>query len=367
MLNFGKDPMMNVAYISGVKQFVCCLFVLSVFGVTLLAESASAKDALKKRDNFKNNYVVPSSGNASLPAIMEDLEFSIAENSDAEILVGKARITGNQNNLFWKIINRIDIDKDGHEAFRIDSITGNIYVNDLDDLDFEYKSCMSLKLSIGNENKVYDKKKLKIFLQDENDTAPAILQYQWFVVDELPQSNSSIGHIKFFDPDLEQAKSNDWAIVNNPDPNGNDVPAFRIDQQSGELFVNDPADFDLKLNNCLKFDLAVSDGKFQSETEEVTVSLKCNNKCGQCKITDTSICSDPRTGCLKLIIDQRSYVKIYNQDGDILYEGEVNEGMAKIQLIDFNANVYHFIELRQDEKKITQRIFAASNQMNKSF
>lgn len=102
--------------------------------------------------------------------IIEDATFSIRENSAEGTLIGTVNSDQlNQNNIFtYSITNgNLDIDGDGNKAFTIDATSGEIIVNDSDDLDFENNPIFNLLVTVADNSSFSQNANITINLQDE--------------------------------------------------------------------------------------------------------------------------------------------------------------------------------------------------------
>ncbi|MGB3652276.1 MAG: putative Ig domain-containing protein [Rivularia sp. (in: cyanobacteria)] len=88
-----------------------------------------------------------------IPTITTNQTFTIDENSRIFTSVGKVSATDADGDflLDWKIADgNLDVDNDGKAAFSINYITGEIKVNDADDLDFEANPSFQLQVSTSD-------------------------------------------------------------------------------------------------------------------------------------------------------------------------------------------------------------------------
>ncbi|MGB3758058.1 MAG: putative Ig domain-containing protein [Rivularia sp. (in: cyanobacteria)] len=88
-----------------------------------------------------------------IPTITANQTFTIDENSRIFTSVGKVSATDADEDflLDWQITDgNLDVDGDGRAAFSINYITGEIKVNDSDDLDFETNPSFNLQVSVSD-------------------------------------------------------------------------------------------------------------------------------------------------------------------------------------------------------------------------
>ncbi|AFY55137.1 Cadherin domain-containing protein,putative calcium-binding protein [Rivularia sp. PCC 7116] len=103
------------------------------------------------------------------PGITANQSFPIDENSKKGTFVGRVIATDPDSNTLsnWQIIDgNLDVDGDGKDAFAINSRTGNITVNDADDLDFENNPSFQLQLSVSDGTNTSNPATVTINLND---------------------------------------------------------------------------------------------------------------------------------------------------------------------------------------------------------
>ncbi|WP_414621490.1 DUF4114 domain-containing protein [Calothrix sp. CCY 0018] len=100
---------------------------------------------------------------------IKDATFSVAENSAEGTLIGtvSANDSDEENILTYSITDgNLDIDSDGNSAFSINA-SGEIIVNDSDDLDFETNPLFNLLVTVADNTTLSDTANITINLQDE--------------------------------------------------------------------------------------------------------------------------------------------------------------------------------------------------------
>lgn len=122
------------------------------------------------------------------------------------------------------------------------------------------------------------------------DTPPSITPNQLFTVDENAAVTTSIGTI------VETSGANNWTIVaGNPDNDGDDVKAFKIDAATGELTVNDPGDLDFEgFPTTYELTVQAEDGSGFSDTESVFIQVTDVNEAPE--IVNVSVPSSTNEG-----------------------------------------------------------------------
>ncbi|MBE9212790.1 DUF4114 domain-containing protein [Plectonema cf. radiosum LEGE 06105] len=102
--------------------------------------------------------------------VIEDATFSIREHSVEETLIGTVSANDSDKNdiLIYNITDgNLDIDGDGNTAFTIDGTSGEIIVNDSDDLDFEKNPIFNLLVTVADNSSFSQNANITINLQDE--------------------------------------------------------------------------------------------------------------------------------------------------------------------------------------------------------
>lgn len=100
---------------------------------------------------------------------------------------------------------------------------------------------------------------------------PVIDSGQVFAVRELSPAGTEIGTLTAHDP-LGNTLRN-WRIINNPDPDKNGIPAFRIDSANGKLSINDPNDFNYFKTAAMELTAMVDNRLLTSIAEEVLINV----------------------------------------------------------------------------------------------
>ncbi|MCJ8279762.1 MAG: putative Ig domain-containing protein, partial [Rivularia sp. ALOHA_DT_140] len=119
--------------------------------VGFIKVKVTAKDYAK--ESVQNTFTLRVANVNKLPTIKPNQTFNIDENSKKFTSVGKVIATDADNDflLDWKIVNgNLDVDGDGKTAFSIHYITGEIKVNDDDDLDFETNPNFQLQVTASD-------------------------------------------------------------------------------------------------------------------------------------------------------------------------------------------------------------------------
>ncbi|WP_211517499.1 cadherin domain-containing protein, partial [Geitlerinema sp. PCC 9228] len=93
-----------------------------------------------------------------------------------------------------------------------------------------------------------------------------------FNIDENSSQGTLVGTVTAIDPENDPLQN--WQIISNADPNGNGIPAFSINPDTGEIAVGDTEDLDFESNPSFDLQVQVSDSNATSDPQPVTVNLK---------------------------------------------------------------------------------------------
>ena len=171
------------------------------------------------------------------PPNIDDVTFTIDENSDSGAQVGITTATDPEDEtLTFAIANgNIDPDTDSNLAFAIDPSTGTITVNDKDDLDFEATPTFNLEVTATDAGDLSDTANITVKL---NDVPPA--QF------DTVQSQNGFFTLNGGDPTNIK-----FTLANNNTENVNEVGVFVVDDENGSVDGNAPG-FDGYLQAALQ-------------------------------------------------------------------------------------------------------------------
>ncbi|ETR69722.1 MAG: outer membrane adhesin like protein, partial [Candidatus Magnetoglobus multicellularis str. Araruama] len=153
-------------------------------------------------------------------------------------------------------------------AFAIVEASGEIMVNDSDQLDYEYGPGSFILTIVATDGIFFDEGIIVVNVKNTNDNVP-LVEKQTFYVDENKHDNTWIGTVVANDDDPADTLS--YEIIS-----GNTDNAFKIDSETGKLSVNGKDK--LNYENISQYDLLVkvSDGTNEM-TGMVTVILNEKN------------------------------------------------------------------------------------------
>ncbi len=102
---------------------------------------------------------------------------------------------------------------------------------------------------------------------------PEVVENQAFVVKEGISSGSIIGTIATTGTDTRGEIN--WQIISNVDGNENEQDAFRVDRHTGDLIVNDAAEFDYEI--VQSFTITVIPGKTTEDVDPTSIIIQIEN------------------------------------------------------------------------------------------
>jgi len=182
------------------------------------------------------------------PTITAGQSFSIAENSPANTVVGTVAAADAEGNTLqgWQITTgNTDVDGDGQAAFAINAATGQITVNDADDLNFEGIPTFNLQTTVSDGTATSAAQTVTINLTDVPEQ-PTNISLSNSAVNENVAANSVIGSLSSVDPDANDTFTYSLIAGTGDVDNG----AFLI--VGDQLQVKTSPDFEAKPNLSLR-------------------------------------------------------------------------------------------------------------------
>ncbi|GET27458.1 cellulosome anchoring protein [Prolixibacter sp. NT017] len=264
--------------------------------------------------------------NDILPVIAAGQSFTLPENTVVGTSVGKIEVADSDvtastfNN--WQISTNFDGNGDGNPTFAIDSLSGNLTVNDPGDLDFETVPDFNIAVTVDDSVNTSLPVEVALHLTDKNDNAPVIITMPYFTIQENSEIGTLVAQFEATDVDVTPATFT-WHIVKNTDPDMDGAEAFIINESNGNLYIRDKDDFDYEANDELKVRISVWDGINRSDYLEVIIGIT----------NDTS--DDVTTGLDDLALKE---VKVYPNPAQSYFyiDGPVGE---TVHLIDMNGRL----------------------------
>lgn len=201
------------------------------------------------------------------PPEIEDQQFSINENSTNSTLVGNVEATDSdkdQTLKYYIISGNLD------NAFKIDSLTGAILVNDSLALDYEKYSLYELGVKVVDSYKenLSTCAKITINIYDVYENNKPHICDQNFIVDENKPNGTIVGNVIATDDDLSQTLT--YSIISD---NLND--AFIINPSTGIITVNNYTVLDYEALQFIELQVKVQDSYAisLSDTAVITINI----------------------------------------------------------------------------------------------
>jgi hypothetical protein len=203
--------------------------------------------------------------------VVEDATFTIAENSAVGTVVGTVVATDPDDDplTFAITSGNFDIDGDGTSAFAIDGNTGEITVADTGDLNFEDTNEFNLTVEATDPLGESDTGAITIDLTDIPEIPVFDPDTYTFEIEENSAVGTVVGTVVATDPDDDPLT---FAITS-IDPDGDGNAAFVIDENTGEITVNDSDDLDFEQQPSFDLQATVTDVEGETDTANVTIDL----------------------------------------------------------------------------------------------
>lgn len=196
--------------------------------------------------------------------------------------------TGTLDN--WTITVNANPDGLGTDAFTIDPVSGVISVADINDIDFELGSSITITLTVSDDNGTSGPETFTINLNDLNDETPVIDAAQSFPLNEDAGNGDVVGTVTATDDDAGTTFSA-WTITA-----GNTDGVFAIAASTGEITVADSTSLDFETTTSYALTVTVSDGTNTSAGETVTINIGDVNDKPQLTLTTATIAENSAAG-----------------------------------------------------------------------
>ncbi|MCF6202967.1 MAG: DUF4347 domain-containing protein [Methylococcaceae bacterium] len=193
--------------------------------------------------------------NANQTPVITDQSFSLLENSADNSVVGTVIASDTDGDTLIYSITAGNT----NNAFAINSSTGEITVNDGNQLDYETTPVFNLTVQVSDGN-LTDTAAISLNVTDINESP--VINDQSFSLLENSADNSVVGTVTASDTDSDTLIYSITA--------GNTNNAFAINSSTGEITVNDSNQLDYETTPVFNLTVQVSDGNL---TDTATISL----------------------------------------------------------------------------------------------
>ncbi len=147
----------------------------------------------------------------------------------------------------------------------IDAATGELFIADDTNLDFEVKNQYTLTVSVGDGVQTSATETVIVTITDENDNAPVVDTGLNFTVPEDIASGLGVGTVTATDADTNTTYT--WSLTDNAGGR------FSIDPGTGELLVANTTLLDFETATTHTVEVMASDGLNDSTPQTVTINL----------------------------------------------------------------------------------------------
>ena len=258
---------------------------IETFFITVTASDGEFSETGTVEVNLRNVNDNPPSIN------LEETIFEIREGSSNGIPVTTIPVTdadGSLNQFSYSVefpeSTQRDRDNDGENAFVVEPLddqTGELRVNDSDELDFEEIDSFTLNIIVSDGNPENDTGEATVIvnLTNVNEPPEVIIppDQLTFTIQENSRTGITVGEIEADDPDGDTPLF--FSIDNLVDPNGNGALPFSINPNTGLITVADTSDLDFETTPSFNFEVVVGDRSGDDSTGRtdrvnVTVNLE---------------------------------------------------------------------------------------------
>ena len=192
--------------------------IISAGGRQLAIVEGVAPNQLNETNVVTDNDA-PNNSRINQSPSFNDATFSIAENSVEGTSIGTLSAEDEDDILTYAITaGNLDVDGDGNNPFRIDENSGNLLVNDSDDLDFETNPQFELSVSVTDNSGDSDTANITINLQDE-----PLPQF------DIEQSKQGIFSLI---GDTQEIANILFNLVSNNADDDNEIGVFKVDENN---------------------------------------------------------------------------------------------------------------------------------------
>jgi len=265
--------------------------------------------------------------------VISDATFAIDENSAVGTEVGTVTASDPDGDvLTYSIVTGNDLG-----AFQLDASTGTISILDSEPLDFEVNPTFNLAIQVS-DSELTDLGIITINLNDVEDLNQApIVSNATLEIDENSPEGSMVGTVVATDPEGDVLT---YAIAS-----GNDLNAFQINSNSGELTVNDSDPLNFELNPSFNLAVEVSDGEL-SDVGLITINLNDLEEPLSigAAFDEISLFPNPTTGIVVITQgeDEILMISVTDLNGkEIHFEMEKKKKNLVIDLLDSPAGIYN--------------------------
>ncbi len=223
------------------------------------------------------------------PVVDPDQEFPVDENSVLGTVVGTVTATDPDGDDFTFELSEVNNDPngDGELAFVIDETTGELTVNDAEDLDFETTPIFELSVTATDVGGLTSDPETIVINLDNVNEPPVITDDQEFTIDENTADTTVVGTVEVEDPDVDDVLTFD-ITAGNTDIDEDGIFAFTIDA-AGVITVADTDELNFEITPIFNLTVDVADAAGLTDSAEVIINLNDINEAPVFDIDDDDI------------------------------------------------------------------------------
>ncbi|WP_197092639.1 cadherin domain-containing protein [Labilibaculum euxinus] len=154
-----------------------------------------------------------------------------------------------------------------NSVFAINSSTGEITVNDANELDYESITSYSLSITVSDGVNTSAAETVTVDVNAINDNTPVVTASQSFGIAENIANSGAVGTVLATDGDAGTSFSS-WT-----ETGGTGASIFEINASSGAITVTDNSGIDYETTTSYTYTVTVSDGTNTSAAETITINI----------------------------------------------------------------------------------------------
>ncbi|WP_461640341.1 cadherin domain-containing protein [Labilibaculum euxinus] len=154
-----------------------------------------------------------------------------------------------------------------NSVFAINSSTGEITVNDANELDYESITSYSLSITVSDGVNTSAAETVTVNVNAINDNTPVVTASQSFGIAENIANSGAVGTVLATDGDAGTSFSA-WT-----ETGGTGASIFEINASTGAITVTDNSGIDYETTTSYTYTVTVSDGTNTSATETITINI----------------------------------------------------------------------------------------------
>ena len=207
--------------------------------------------------------------NDEIPVVTASQSFTVNETALNDANIGTVLVSdADAGTVFsgWTINSGND-----DAVFAINSSTGEITVNDANELDYESTTSYNLAVTVSDGVNTSATEIVVVNVNDLNDNDPVVTASQSLTIAEDIANESAVGAALAKDDDAATSFSS-WT-----ETGGTGVSIFEINASTGAITVTDNTNLDYEATTSYTYTVTVSDGTNTSALETITIKITDEN------------------------------------------------------------------------------------------